>query len=95
MKYGDITSNFQAFYPEEADSVVFLHLATKKEFSKERLTAKIKKNKTSFRKAVDSGRQSGGGRVVFALYNECYEIWAGCPAAESISKGALLHQCDK
>ncbi len=87
-KYEDITSKFQALYPEEADSVAFPHLATKKEFSKERLTAKIKKIKTSFRKAVDSGRQSGGGGgVVFALYNECYEIWAGCPAAESISEG--------
>ena len=40
-KYEDIMSKFQALYPEEADSVAFPHLATKKEFSKERLTAII------------------------------------------------------
>ena len=51
------------------------------------MAAKIKKIKTSFRKAVDSGRRSGGGRVTYALYNECYEVWAGCPAVESLEDG--------
>ena len=25
--------------------------------------------------------------MVLALYNECHEIWAGCPAVDSISTG--------
>ena len=38
---------------------------------------------TSFRKAVDSGKKSGGGRVVFVMYDKCHEIWGGSPAAET------------
>ena len=87
-KYEDITSKLQASYPkDEEERTEFPHLATKAEFTKERLTAKIEKIKTSFRKAIDSGSKSGGGRVVYELYDDCYEIWAGCPAAESISNG--------
>ena len=82
-KYEDVKEIFKALYPEE-ESEEFPHSKNKDEFTKERLAAKIK---TSFRKAVDSGRRSGGGRVVMALYTECYEIWAGCPAVESIDDG--------
>eukprot|EP00794_Sanderia_malayensis_P011473 gene11473-12669_t len=39
------------------------------------------------KKAVGSGKISGGGRVVYSLYDECYQIWAGCPAAECINDG--------
>lgn len=46
-------------------------------FTKERLTAKMNKIKNGFRKAIDSERKSGGGgRVVYSLYDDCYEIWA-------------------
>lgn len=34
---------------------------------------------------MDTGRKSGGGRVVYTLYDECCELWAGSPAAESIA----------
>ena len=40
-----------------------------------------------YRKVLDSGFQSGGGRVVAILYNLCSQIWSGSPATESISGG--------
>ena len=85
-KYEDIKEKFISNYPNE-ESEEFPNFKSKDQFTKERLAAKIKKIKTSFRKAVDSGRRSGGGRVTYALYNECYEIWAGCPAVESLDDG--------
>ena len=41
----------------------------------------------SFRKAIASGRRSGGGRVVMTLYDECYEVWGGSPVVESVPEG--------
>ncbi len=86
-KYDGIRAKFLASYPNEEKSEAFPNSKNKEEFSKDRLTAKLNQIKTSFRKAVDSGRKSGGGRVVFALYDECCEVWAGCPAAESLADG--------
>ena len=40
-----------------------------------------------YTKALDSGRQSGGGRVVATFYDLCSQIWSGSHATESISGG--------
>ena len=55
--------------------------------TKERVSAKVKKMRTDYKKAVDSGRKSGGGRVVFTFYNLCESLWGGSPAVESVSTG--------
>ena len=55
-------------------------------FTKERVNERLKKIKTSFRKAVDS-RKSSGGRVVWNLYDECYELWSGSPAVKCLNHG--------
>lgn len=55
--------------------------------TKERVSAKLKKMRTDYKKAVDSGRKSGGGRVVFTFYNLCESLWGGSPAVESVSTG--------
>ena len=41
----------------------------------------------NYRGAVDSDRQSGGGRVVETFYDLCQRIWAGFSATESIASG--------
>ena len=43
--------------------------------------------KNNFRKALDSGRRNGSGRLVFTLHEDCSAIWTGCPSAESIAGG--------
>ena len=48
---------------------------------------KLKRIKTNFQKAIDSGCKSAVGRTVLGLYHECYEIWAGSPAVESVDGG--------
>ena len=47
----------------------------------------IKNLKIGFRKVIDSGRKSGGGRAVGSLFMECNDIWAGSPAVEKLDGG--------
>ena len=47
----------------------------------------MKRLKANFEKAVDSGRRSGGGKIVMELYNECCKIWSGSPDVVSTSVG--------
>ena len=47
----------------------------------------MKRIKFSYQKAVDSGRQSEGGRVVTIRFDECTELWSGYPAVESMDNG--------
>ena len=46
-----------------------------------RITSKINTFK------LDTGQQSGGGRIVATFYNLCSEIWSGSPTTESIQAG--------
>ena len=41
----------------------------------------------SYRKALDSDKQSGGGLVVGMFFDLCNQIWSGSPATESMSNG--------
>lgn len=61
-KYEEIHRIFVAAYPDdkEGGGGEFPRVKTKHEFTKERITQKLKKLKNNFRKAVDSGRKSGG-----------------------------------
>lgn len=89
-KYEEITARLQDRYPKENSGVSaeeFPNCADPTVLRKDRIMAKVKRVKGNFRKAVDSARRSGGGRVVLALYDECNEIWAGSPAVESIYEG--------
>ena len=85
-KYEDLACRLQEAYLDEVTDE-FPRGETKEEFSASKVSSKLKKMKNSFRKALDSGRKSGGGRIVSSLYQECSEIWAGCPAATSIDGG--------
>ena len=39
----------------------------------------------SYRKALDSSKQSGGGQFVATFFYLCNQIWFGSPAIESTS----------
>ena len=89
-KYEEITEQFHLHYPKDGSGVSsreYPNIADPTVISKERVVTKIKKIRTMFRKAVDSGRRSGGGRVIFALLKECEEIWSGSPAVHCIENG--------
>ena len=85
-RYEELVERLEENYPSDLTEG-FPNVGNTKVFTKERLLRKLKRIKLSFRKAVDSGRRSGGGRVVMALYDECYEVWAGSPAVESLETG--------
>ena len=54
-------------------------------FTKERLTSNVTVLQTKFKMALDSGRESGSGRMVSHFYELCVNIWDGCPSVESVS----------
>eukprot|EP00794_Sanderia_malayensis_P010159 gene10159-11199_t len=89
-RYEEITTRFRASYPRKESGVSpeeFPKYEDTSVITKDRVSTKVKRIKTSFRKAVDSGRRSGGGRVVTHLYDECHKIWAGSPAVDCIENG--------
>ena len=55
--------------------------------SKDRVAAKLKKIRQDYKKAADTKRKSGGGRVVFVFYDVCETIWGGSPAVTSLQEG--------
>ena len=77
-KYENIRSLFIKNRRDENDNETF---------TRDKISSKIKAVRGNYRKAVDAGRQSGGGRVVATFYELCQEIWAGSPATESIASG--------
>ena len=89
-KYEDICERLQSRYPKESsrvDKEQYPNCSDPSVIITDKIIPKIKRIKMQFRKAVDSGRRSGGGRIVLSLYDECNEIWAGSPAVESLSDG--------
>ena len=67
-KYEIIRKEFLAAFPSEANKE-FSH--DKSLVTPERISSKIKQIRVKCRKVLNSGRQSGGGRVVATFYNLC------------------------
>ena len=85
-KYEQIKSKFCEQYPEVEDEK-FPRCKDLDSITKERVSAKLKLIKTNLKNAVDTGKRSGGGRIIFTFYELCERIWGGCPAVNSISHG--------
>ena len=84
-KYEKILQLFIQSIPDANYNDKYPH---KKEiFTRERIAFKIKCIRVKYRKALDTGRQSGGGRVVATFYDLCSEIWSGSPATGSMEQG--------
>ena len=56
-------------------------------FTREKIATKIKQIRAKYRKALDAGQKSGGGRIVATFYDLCSEIWSWSTATESIQAG--------
>jgi hypothetical protein len=90
-KYVDITEMFVKRYPTTSTGVVdrehFPKFDPGKQFTKERVVSKIKAIRVKYKASLDSGRRSGGGRVVATFFDICSSIWAGSPSAQCIDSG--------
>ena len=84
--YNDVAQLFIPNYPKEK-SGEFPNSDVLDVFNKNRISAKVNKLKMGYKKAIDSGRKSGGGRAVGSLFEECNDIWAGSPAVEKLDGG--------
>ena len=56
----------------------------KEELNKDRVAAKLKTNRTGYRKSCDNGKKSGDGRIVFTFYGLCENHRGGSPAVTSL-----------
>ena len=79
-KYESICELLLERYPEDVTTY-----QNKYQINEDRVSAKLKIITAGFRKAVDAGKHSGGGRVVFTFFNLCESLWGGSPAVKSIS----------
>ena len=88
-KYEQIRELFEEGYQtENDDDERFPRSNTVAEhMTKERIAAKLKRIRTSYKLAVDSGKQSGGGRIVYTFFHLCEKIWGGSLAVNSIPGG--------
>ena len=59
----------------------------KNSLNKDCITAKLKSIRTDFKKAADTGKKSGGVRVVFTFYDLCANLWGGSPAVTNLPFG--------
>ena len=73
-KYADLRENFIERYPTEDSASDFPHHNDPAAFTKERLVSKVKPIRQKYKVALDSGRRSGGGRVVAQFYDICSKI---------------------
>lgn len=85
-RFEDIRNLFVKSYPSTYDDE-YPNSEETGLFSKDRLLVKLKTIRLNFKKALDSGRASGGGRVVACFYDLCREIWGGSPAVEKMGCG--------
>ncbi|XP_061574466.1 uncharacterized protein LOC133453999 [Cololabis saira] len=91
-KYGDILALFLEQYPTET-SEDFPH--RKEDVSRTSLTTKLKAVRGKYRKAVDTGRKSGHGRVVLLYFELCEQVWGGSPATTTLSSGVESTDLDE
>ncbi|XP_033991287.1 uncharacterized protein LOC117486824 [Trematomus bernacchii] len=84
-KYIEIGDLFQAQYPRTPTEKDFPH--EKNSITQGQLTAKLKQVRIKYRQAVDLGRRSGQGRVVYMFFELCEQIWGGSPAMHPHSSG--------
>ena len=84
-KYDRIREIFIERYPQSSEvDEDFPKCSSLHSFTKERIAAKVKNIRKNFKKAVDLGKRSGGGKIVMTFYNLCCDIWAGAPATKCI-----------
>ena len=85
-KYERIKEIFTERYPKDAGTVDcdYPKSSALSTFTKERIASKLKYIKRKYRRAVDSGRKSGGGKSVMSFFHLCKDIWAGSPSTNSI-----------
>ncbi|XP_029978185.1 uncharacterized protein LOC115410605 [Sphaeramia orbicularis] len=86
-KYADILGDFVQQYPASttAGGKDFPH--HKYGITKSQVTSKLKAIRAKYRKAVDTGRRSGHGRVVYIFFDKCEQIWGGSPATNALEAG--------
>ena len=97
-KYEDIAERLHAIYPKEGILKEYPYTTDPSVITKDRILSKLKTIKINYKKAVDTGRKSGEGKVVTTFYKECSEIWTGSPSVEcintSLENSGVSGNCD-
>ena len=91
-KYNKILALYVDRYPKETSEDFPKEMLPDSPFTRDRTATKVKAIRKGYKKAIDTGKKSGGGRIVWSFYDICNEIWGGCPAIQSIDGEQLF--CD-
>ena len=91
-KYDKIKELFTESYPKESEEE-FPKLSVLDSITKERVAAKVKQLRVKYKKAVDLGKRSGGGRIIMAYFDLCTDIWSGSPSTNSIQGKYCIDVC--
>ena len=87
-KYKDIHERFLSKIPSEQEAEEMgRDFGNASCITKLQLTNKLKHVNRNFRKAVDKGKKSGYGRVVWLFFDVCTQIWGDCPTVTQIENG--------
>ena len=74
IKYDKIMEIVHENYPKTGGIEEFPYGEYTQELHKARITSKTKKIRSDYKKAVDSGKRSGGGRIIMTFYDLCQDI---------------------
>ena len=85
-KYTDLLEVFQERYPTKATDD-FPHDPAA--ITRTQFTGKLKSIRGKYRRAVETGRRGGHGRVVILFYELCQEIWDASPVATRSIESAV------
>ena len=96
-KYKDIAERLHAVHLKEGKLEEYPHTADPSVITKDRILSKLKRIK-NYKKAIDTGRKSGGGKVVTTFCKACSDIWAGAPSVKcinnSLESSEISGNCD-
>ena len=83
-KYEQIQAKLIQQYPKNSTDDFSNSENAEQTLTVKRIGGKLKTIRTNFKKAVDTNKRSGGGRVILTFYRLCGKLWSGSPAVTSI-----------
>ena len=68
-KYDKIMETVHENYPKTGDIAECPYRECIKELHNARITSKVKKIRSNYKKAIDLGKRSGGGKIIMTFYD--------------------------
>ena len=94
-RYDSVFESFLEEYGKKTEDENFPHKSDLTIYKKVMIINKIKRIKTNYSKAVESGNKSGNGRHIYIFREVCDNIWSGSPSVEAVAFGVETEGDDR